>query len=43
MLTFVISFVVGFTVVTLYTVYKDFQEENKRVEQEIVNEKQKRI
>ena len=42
MLTFVISFVVGFTVVTLYTVYKDFQEENKRVEQEIVNEKQKK-
>lgn len=42
MLVFVISFVVGFTVVTLYTVYKDFKEENKRVEQEIVNEKQKK-
>ena len=42
MLTFVISFVVGFTVVTLYTVYKDFQEENKYFEQEVVNKKQKK-
>jgi hypothetical protein len=42
MLAFVISFFVGFAVVTLYTVYKDFKEENKRVEQEIVNEKQKK-
>lgn len=42
MLAFVISFFVGFAVITLYTVYKDFKEENKRVEQEIVNEKQKK-
>lgn len=42
MLAFVISFFVGFAVVTLYTVYKDFKEENERVEQEIVNEKQKK-
>lgn len=26
----------------MYTVYKDFKEENERVEQEIVNEKQKK-
>lgn len=45
MLAFVISFFVGFAVVTLYTVYKDFKEENKRVEQEISdmqNKKQKK-
>lgn len=42
MLAFVISFFVGFAVVTLYTVYKDFKEENKRVEQEVVNKKQKK-
>lgn len=45
MLTFVISFVVGFTVVTMYTVYKDFKEENKYFEQEISdmqNKKQKK-
>lgn len=42
MLAFVISFFVSFAVVTLYTVYKDFKEENKRIEQEIVNEKQKK-
>ena len=45
MLTFVISFFVGFAVVTLYTVYKDFKEENKYFEQEISdmqNKKQKK-
>lgn len=42
MLAFVISFFVGFAVVTMYTIYKDFKEENKRFEQEIVNEKQKK-
>lgn len=45
MLTFVISFVVGFIVVTMYTVYKDFKEENKYFEQEISdmqNKKQKK-
>ena len=44
MLAFVISFVVGFMVVTMYTVYKDFKEENKRVEQEIsdMQKKQKK-
>lgn len=42
MLAFVISFVVGFTVVTLYTVYKDFKEENERFEQDIFNKKQKK-
>ena len=42
MLAFVISFVVGFTVVTMYTVYKDFKEENKSFEQEVTNKKQKK-
>ena len=42
MLAFVISFVVGFTVVTMYTVYKDFKEENKRVEQEISDMQKKK-
>ena len=42
MLAFVISFFVGFAVVTMYTVYKDFKEENERFEQEIVNKKQKK-
>lgn len=45
MLAFVISFFVGFAVVTLYTVYKDFKEENKYFEQEISdmqNKKQKK-
>lgn len=39
MLAFVISFVVGFTVVTMYTVYKDFKEENERFEESIANKK----
>lgn len=42
MLAFVISFVVGFTVVTMYTVYKDFKEENERFEESITNKKQKK-
>lgn len=42
MLAFVISFVVVFTVVTLYTVYKDFKEENKYFEQEISNMQKKK-
>lgn len=42
MLAFVISFVVGFTVVTMYTVYKDFKEENESFEQEVANKKQKK-
>ena len=42
MLAFVISFFVGFAVVTLYTVYKDFKEENKRVEQEISDMQKKK-
>ena len=45
MLAFVISFFVGFAVVTLYTVYKDFKEENKYFEQDIFdmqNKKQKK-
>nr|DAX84119.1 MAG TPA: hypothetical protein [Caudoviricetes sp.] len=42
MLAFVISFVVGFTVVTLYTVYKDFKEENKYFEQEISDMQKKK-
>lgn len=42
MLVFVISFFVGFAVVTLYTVYKDFKEENKRVEQEISDMQKKK-
>ena len=42
MLAFVISFVVGFTVVTLYTVYKDFKEENKYFEQEIFDMQKKK-
>lgn len=42
MLAFVISFVVGFTVVTMYTVYKDFKEENKCVEQEISDMQKKK-
>lgn len=41
MLVFVISFVVGFTVVTMYTVYKDFKEENERFEESIANKKKK--
>lgn len=41
MLAFVISFVVGFTVVTMYTVYKDFKEENERFEESIANKKKK--
>ena len=41
MLAFVISFFVGFAVVTLYTVYKDFKEENNRVEQNLVQTEQK--
>lgn len=41
MLAFVISFVVGFTVVTMYTVYKDFKEENERFEESITNKKKK--
>ena len=42
MLAFVISFVVGFTVVTLYTVYKDFKEENTYFEQEISDMQKKK-
>ena len=42
MLAFVISFVVGFTVVTLYTVYRDFKEENKYFEQEISDMQKKK-
>lgn len=42
MLAFVISFVIGFTVVTLYTVYKDFKEENKYFEQEISDMQKKK-
>lgn len=42
MLAFVISFVVGFTVVTMYTVYKDFKEENERFEQEISDMQKKK-
>lgn len=42
MLAFVISFFIGFAVVTLYTVYKDFKEENKRVEQEISDMQKKK-
>lgn len=41
MLAFVISFVVGFTVVTMYTIYKDFKEENERFEESIANKKKK--
>lgn len=41
MLTFVISFFVGFAVVTLYTVYKEFKEENKCVEQSVIQKEQK--
>lgn len=42
MLAFVISFFVGFAVVTLYTVYKDFKEENKYFEQEISDMQKKK-
>lgn len=42
MLAFVISFVVGFTVVILYTVYRDFKEENKYFEQEISDMQKKK-
>lgn len=42
MLAFVISFVVGFIVVTLYTVYKDFKEENERFEKEISDMQKKK-
>lgn len=42
MLAFVISFVVGFTVVTMYTVYKDFKEENERFEEEISDMQKKK-
>lgn len=41
MLALVISFVVGYVTVILYTVYKDFKEENKRVEQNIIHKEQK--
>ena len=41
MLAFVISFVVGFTVVTMYTVYKDFKEETERFEESRANKKNK--
>lgn len=41
MLAFVISLVVGFTAVTMYTVYKDFKEENERFEESIANKKKK--
>lgn len=41
MLAFVISFVVGFTAVTMYTVYKDFKEENRLSEQSVIQKEQK--
>ena len=41
MLAFVISFFVGFAVVTLYTVYKDFKEENRLSEQSAIQKEQK--
>ena len=42
MLAFVISFFVGFAVVTLYTVYKEFKEENEYFEQEISDMQKKK-